>query len=119
MASEETLFDVPLYREFAGLGGKSRLPDGISILRFLHLLRALRLTEQFLQVLNARPAQASLILKEGKVVDASLAKVEHPFRVIKHPFGHVKVRYRALMKTAQQLITLFAPSNVWMVRHCL
>ena len=26
------------------------------------------------------------------------AKVEHPFRVIKRQFGHVKVRYRGLAK---------------------
>ncbi len=25
------------------------------------------------------------------------AKVEHPFRVVKRQFGHVKVRYRGLM----------------------
>ncbi len=31
------------------------------------------------------------------------AKVEHPFRVIKRQFGHVKVRYRGLRKNTQQL----------------
>ena len=35
---EEALYEVPLYREFAGLGGISRLPDRVSILRFRHLL---------------------------------------------------------------------------------
>jgi len=44
------------------------------------------------------------------------AKVEHPFRVIKRQFGYVKVRYRGLKKNTQQLITLFALSNLWMVR---
>ena len=44
------------------------------------------------------------------------AKVEHPFRVIKRQFGHVKVRYKGLMKNTQQLHTLFALSNLWMVR---
>lgn len=44
------------------------------------------------------------------------AKVEHPFRVIKRQFGHLKVRYRGLMKNTQQLHTLFALSNLWMVR---
>ena len=47
------------------------------------------------------------------------AKVEHPFRVIKRQFGHVKVRYRGLMKNTQQLFTLFALSNLWMVRKRL
>lgn len=44
------------------------------------------------------------------------AKVEHPFRVIKRQFGFVKVRYRGLKKNTAQLNTLFALSNLWMVR---
>ena len=47
------------------------------------------------------------------------AKVKHPFRVIKRQFGHVKVHYRELKKNTQQLITLFALSNLWMVRNSL
>ncbi|MFM2403025.1 MAG: hypothetical protein RL223_905 [Pseudomonadota bacterium] len=45
------------------------------------------------------------------------AKVEHPFRVIKRQFGHVKVRYRGLAKNTAQLHTLFALSNIWMARR--
>jgi transposase, IS5 family len=47
------------------------------------------------------------------------AKVEHPFRVIKRQFGHVKVRYRGLVRNTAQLHTLFALSNLWMVRRTL
>ena len=47
------------------------------------------------------------------------AKVEHPFRVIKRQFGHTKVRYRGLKKNTAQLHTLFALSNLWMVRRSL
>lgn len=47
------------------------------------------------------------------------AKVEHPFRVIKRQFGHMKVRYRGLAKNTAQLHTLFALSNLWMVRRRL
>jgi IS5 family transposase len=47
------------------------------------------------------------------------AKVEHPFRVIKRQFGHVKVRYRGLAKNTAQLHTLFALANLWMVRRRL
>jgi IS5 family transposase len=47
------------------------------------------------------------------------AKVEHPFRVIKRQFGHVKVRYRGLKKNTAQLTTLFALSNLWMARRAL
>ena len=63
---------------------------------------------------------------QGKLVDwiertkASIrAKVEHPFRVIKRQFGHVKVRYRGLSKNTQQLYTLFALANLWMARGSL
>jgi len=45
------------------------------------------------------------------------ARVEHPFRVVKRQFGYVKVRYRGLAKNTAQLTTLFALSNLWMVRH--
>lgn len=44
------------------------------------------------------------------------AKAEHPFRVIKRQFGYVKVRYRGLKKNTAQLTTLFALSNLWMMR---
>jgi IS5 family transposase len=47
------------------------------------------------------------------------AKVEHPFRVIKRQFGFVKVKYRGLAKNTANLVTLFALSNLWMVRKRL
>ena len=37
-------------------------------------------------------------------------------RVIKRHFGFVKVRYRGLTKNTAQLHTLFALSNLWIVR---
>ncbi len=47
------------------------------------------------------------------------AKVEHPFRIVKRQFGHVKVRYRGLAKNTAQLHTLFALANLWLVRRQL
>ena len=47
------------------------------------------------------------------------ARVEHPFRVVKRQFGHVKVRYRGLAKNTAQLHTLFALANLWMARRKL
>jgi len=47
------------------------------------------------------------------------AKVEHPFRVLKRQFGYTKVRYRGLAKNTAQIVTLFALSNLWMVRRKL
>ena len=76
-----------------------------------------------------RPGKRKL-LDKSKLIDnlsdqlertkASIrAKVEHPFRVIKRQFGHVKVRYCGLAKNTAQLHTLFALSNLWMVRRTL
>ncbi|MDH6169443.1 IS5 family transposase [Variovorax boronicumulans] len=47
------------------------------------------------------------------------AKVEHPFRVIKRQFGLAKVRFKGLTKNTAHVITLFALSNLWMVRRKL
>jgi len=47
------------------------------------------------------------------------ARVEHPFRVVKRQFGHVKVRYRGLAKNTPQLHMLFALANLWMARRKL
>lgn len=54
-----------------------------------------------------------------KVKAGIRARVEHPFRVIKRQFGHIKVRYRGLAKNTAQLHTLFALANLWMARRKL
>ena len=60
------------------------------------------------------------LARELEHAKASLrAKVEHPFRVIKRQFGYTKVRYRGLVKNTAQVLTLFALSNLWMVRRQL
>jgi transposase, IS5 family len=60
------------------------------------------------------------LIDEIEQLKASVrAKVEHPFRVIKRQFGHVKVRYRGLKKNTAQLSTLFALANLWMARKKL
>ena len=58
----------------------------------------------------------ALVDKVEKLLASVRAKVEHPFRVIKRQFGHLKVRYRRLRKNTAQLQMLFASSNLWMVR---
>ncbi len=45
--------------------------------------------------------------------------MEHPSRVIKRQLGYVKTRFRGLAKNMAQLTTLFALSNLWMVRRQL
>jgi IS5 family transposase len=70
---EEALHDVPLYREFAGLGdGASRLPDETTILRFRHLLEAHDLAADMLRVVNDILQTKGLMLRTGTVVDATL-----------------------------------------------
>ncbi|WP_146749416.1 transposase, partial [Paracidovorax anthurii] len=60
------------------------------------------------------------LMEQIEIIKASIrAKVEHPFRVLKQQFGYVKVRYRGLKKNTAQIVTLFALSNLWMVRHKL
>ena len=47
----------------------------------------------------------------NRVIAMVRARVEHPFRVIKRQFGHVKTR--------AQLFTLFALGNLFLVRRKL
>jgi IS5 family transposase len=44
------------------------------------------------------------------------AKVEFPFRVVKRLWGHMRTRYRGIAKNAAQFTTLFALSNLYLVR---
>jgi len=55
----------------------------------------------------------------NRVIATVRAKVEHPFRVIKRQFGHVKTRYRGLAKNRAHLFTLFALGNLYLVRRRL
>ena len=71
------------------------------------------------KALDKSTPMGAIMDKLEKTKASIRAKVEHPFRVIKRQFGHVKVRYRGLMKDTAQLHTLFALSNLWMARHRL
>lgn len=68
------------------------------------------------KALNKENEADALIDQAEKIKAGIRAKVEHPFRVIKRQFGFIKVRYKGLKKNTAQLITLFALSNLWMVR---
>lgn len=71
-AMEEALHDVPLYREFAGLGDVSRLPDETTILRLRYLLEAHDLAVDMLRVVNEILQAKGLLLSTGTAVDAPL-----------------------------------------------
>lgn len=66
--------------------------------------------------LNPNRKVDALLDELERVKAAIRAKVEHPFRVLKRQFGYVKARYRGLMKNTAQLKTLFALTNLWLVR---
>ena len=57
--------------------------------------------------------------RANRIIAMVRAKVEHPFRVIKLQFGHVKTSYRGLAKNRAQLFTLFALGNLFLVRRKL
>ena len=71
------------------------------------------------KALNKENEADAMIDKAEKLKAGIRAKVEHQFRVVKRQFGFVKVRYRGLKKNTAQLFTLFALSNLWMVRSKL
>jgi IS5 family transposase len=47
----------------------------------------------------------------NRIIAKERARVEHPFRVIKRQFGHLKTRYRGVTKNRAHLFTLFALRN--------
>lgn len=71
------------------------------------------------RVLNKAAPLGAILEKLEQTKARIRAKVEHPFRVIKRQFGYTQVRYRGLAKNTANLMTLFALSNLWMVRRRL
>lgn len=55
----------------------------------------------------------------NRVTASVRARVEFPFQVIKHLWGHVKTRYRGLEKNACQWYVLFGLANLYRVRKKL
>lgn len=72
VAMQEALFDVPLYRQFAGLGGVDRVPDRVSILRLRHLLERHELAARIFATVSTLLAERGLLLKAGTAVDATI-----------------------------------------------
>ena len=116
-AMQEAFFDTPLYREFAQLEEFARLPDESTILRFRHWLEKHQLAEEILAVVNDILIQRGLLLKLGTVVDATLMAAPSSTKNKHHkrdPDMHSSKKGE--QKNTAQLITLFALSNLWMVR---
>jgi IS5 family transposase len=69
-AMEEWLHDVPMYRESAGLGRTTQLPDESSIPRLRHLLEKHKLAAQMLAVINDMLATRGPMLRTARRRDA-------------------------------------------------
>jgi IS5 family transposase len=69
---EESLHDVPLFREFARSNCDTPAPDESTILRFCRLLEDHKLASQILALVNELPGAKGLMLRAGKAVDASM-----------------------------------------------
>jgi IS5 family transposase len=100
----------------AGYQGVDKRPDAKDGVQW-HIAMRRSLRKQLDPDQGGLKGQRDSLTEQIEKAKSSIrAKVEHPFRVIKRQFGHIKVRYRGLKKNTAQLYTLFALSNLWMVR---
>ena len=72
---------------------------------------------------NQRGTRSKPLTKAQRAQNRRLSRVratvEHPFLVVKHLWGHAKVRYRGLKKNLAQMYTLFGLANLYRVRKQL
>ena len=72
---------------------------------------------------NQRGTRGKPLTKAQRIRNRCLSRVratvEHPFLVVKHLWGHAKVRYRGMQKNVAQMQTLFALANVFRMRRQL
>ncbi len=101
-------------------------------LRAPSLTDALRVILQILPSVLVRRSSRLIVLGERSNALA-MARIDMPvsynacrrvsgwmrLRAIKRQFGYTKVRYRGLAKNTAHVLTLFALSNLWMVRRQL
>jgi IS5 family transposase len=73
--------------------------------------------------INRRPNSRALLSDCWKKINCARSRTrargEHPFRVVKHLWGFVKVRYRGLVKNLARAHAMFALANLYQVRHQL
>ena len=84
-------------------------------------LKSIPRIDRFTLELRKAPKGGALhpVDAQNRIIAKVRARVEHPFRVLKRQFGHVKTRYRGLAKNRAQLFTLFALGNLFLVRRQL
>lgn len=71
------------------------------------------------KALDKESPMDAILEKLGQTKASIRTKVEQLFRVIKRQIGYEKVKYRRRAKKAVNLVTLFALSNLWIVRKRL
>ncbi|KEZ95501.1 transposase, partial [Xanthomonas vasicola pv. vasculorum NCPPB 895] len=71
-AMEEALYDTPVMRRFAQLGGLDAVPDETTILNFRRLLEQHGLAAKMLAKVNAKLADKGMSLRGGTIVDATI-----------------------------------------------
>jgi IS5 family transposase len=132
-AMGEALYEITPMRQFASLTMSALIPEDTTIMNFRHLLEKHKLESAILAIINGYLQGRGFSLRQGTIVDVTIIHAPsstknedgkrdpemHTFRVINRQFGYVKVRFRGLMKNTAQLTTLFALSNLWMVRKQL
>lgn len=71
-AMEEALYDTPVMRRFAGIGGLEGIPDETTILNFRRLLETHGLAAKLLAKVNAHLQRKGMSLRSGTIVDATI-----------------------------------------------
>jgi len=72
-ALEDALYDMPAFREFAGINLSSDpVPDATTVLKFRHLLEKHELCCSILETINHYLEANGLMMREGTMVDASI-----------------------------------------------
>jgi len=113
---------APHYPKAGPKGGRPPMPLEVMLrVYFLQNWYALSdpMAEETLYDSEAMRRFAGIELGDDRIPAMLRAKVEHPFRIIKRQFGHVKTRYRGLARNRAQLFTLFALGNLFLVRRRL
>lgn len=72
---------------------------------------------------NRRPRHEAPLSERWRAINRARSRTrargEHPFLIVKRLWGFAKVRYRGLTKNLARAQTMFALSNLYMVRHRL
>jgi transposase, IS5 family len=72
-AVEETLYDSPVMRQFAGIDlGSEPVPDETTVCKFRHLLEEHRLGGEILETVNLYLQQRGVRISTGTIVDATI-----------------------------------------------